>query len=434
MKKNPNKTSGTNATSTIQNAFSTTSITNKNKNKNITKIKFADLFSWIWWFNLAMSDFNWECIFSSEIDKNACKVYQNNFWHYPNWDITKIKSEDIPNFDIMLSWNPCQSFSIWWNRGWMNDLRWNLFYHAIRVLKDKQPKYALFENVNWLLSSNDGKDYLDILKRINDAWYYYPETPIKLSPHEFWIPVLRRRIFIPCIRKDLLKTEDDYNNFQNEFNNLLKISKTKRKNPNNIYDLIWLKDTVTDDKYRISNYQNRVLEMWEDFYQWLRKYNDLPSQFDFNIMFWRNKYMWEIIMWTPKERNLSENVYFSVRHNTFIKRWAKRYDNLSWVKDTHKKFEMQYREWKSIFNGLIQFRASWIRVKKPTEFSTLTTSWEPQIIGKFKRKLTPNEYLKLQSFPENFRLLDNNNQSYKQLWNSVNIEVVKKVLDILLKF
>ena len=53
-------------------------------------------------------------------------------------------------------------------------------------------------------------------------------------------------------------------------------------------------------------------------------------------------------------------------------------------------------------------------------------------IGKRKRILTPIEVSRLQSFPDNYKLNDNINQSYKQFGNSVNVEVVKYVAKILL--
>ncbi len=57
----------------------------------------------------------------------------------------------------------------------------------------------------------------------------------------------------------------------------------------------------------------------------------------------------------------------------------------------------------------------------------------PQIIGKYLRRLTPDETKKLQSFPSNYKLDPNNNLALKQLGNSVNVYVVKKVISKLLE-
>jgi DNA (cytosine-5)-methyltransferase 1 len=69
-------------------------------------------------------------------------------------------------------------------------------------------------------------------------------------------------------------------------------------------------------------------------------------------------------------------------------------------------------------------------VKRPTYSPTLVAMNQTTIIGKYRRRITSREAACLQSYPLKFILHDNENIAYKQLGNSVNVEVVKKISTI----
>lgn len=81
-------------------------------NENPQKIKFIDLFAGIGGIRLPFQELGYECVFSSEWDKAACKTYEANFGEMPAGDITKITAEEIPSHELLLAGFPCQSFSI----------------------------------------------------------------------------------------------------------------------------------------------------------------------------------------------------------------------------------------------------------------------------------------------------------------------------------
>ena len=66
------------------------------------KFTFIDLFAGIGGFRLALESIGGECVFSSEIDEHACKMYEENFGDNPYCDITKLAPSTIPDFDILL--------------------------------------------------------------------------------------------------------------------------------------------------------------------------------------------------------------------------------------------------------------------------------------------------------------------------------------------
>lgn len=82
------------------------------KNLDFYKPKFIDLFAGIGGFRIGFEQAGYECVFSSEIDKDCREVYASNFCDIPCGDITLIDTNKIPNFDILLAGFPCQPFSI----------------------------------------------------------------------------------------------------------------------------------------------------------------------------------------------------------------------------------------------------------------------------------------------------------------------------------
>ena len=123
-----------------------------------------------------------------------------------------------------------------------------------------------------------------------------------------------------------------------------------------------------------------------------------------------------------KNRKLYDN------NREFIDSWYKKNGKLKWVNKTHKKFEWQAGETiSSVYQGIIQFRTSGVRVKQPTEFPALVAMVHIPIVGKYKRYLTPREVARLQSFPEDFKIDGNMRLAYKQFGNAVNVKVIKTV-------
>lgn len=162
---------------------------------------FIDLFSGIGGFRIAAESFRLKCVFSSEI--NACSqyTYYENFKEMPKHDICNIESKDIPNHDILFAGFPCQPFSqIGQNKGF-EDTRGNLFFEIARILKDKQPKAFLLENVRNLKSHNHGKTLEIILKTLDDLGYVTFHRVLKAC--DYGLPTLRPRMYIVGFKNDV---------------------------------------------------------------------------------------------------------------------------------------------------------------------------------------------------------------------------------------
>ena len=75
-------------------------------------MRFIDLFCGLGGFRLGFEENGFECVFSSDFDKNVQEVYYNNFGETPFGDITTVTPSEIPDFEILLGGFPCQPFSI----------------------------------------------------------------------------------------------------------------------------------------------------------------------------------------------------------------------------------------------------------------------------------------------------------------------------------
>ena len=143
------------------------------------------------------------CIGYSEVDKYAIKVYEKHFpTHTPYGDITKINASELPDFDLLVGGVPCQSWSIAGKRGGFEDPRGNMWFECTKILRAKQPKYFLFENVKGLLSHQGGASMERICEELCDCGYAIDFEV--LNSKNFGVPQNRERVFIIGFRLDLL--------------------------------------------------------------------------------------------------------------------------------------------------------------------------------------------------------------------------------------
>jgi len=135
------------------------------------------------------------CVGMSEIDNHAKNVLRYKFKGVKNYgDITKIKPETLPDFDILCGGFPCQSFSIAGKRMGFEDTRGTLFFELARIAKCKQPSILFFENVKGLLSHKEGRTITTILKTLDELGYD-AEWQVLNSKH-CGVPQNRERIII----------------------------------------------------------------------------------------------------------------------------------------------------------------------------------------------------------------------------------------------
>jgi DNA (cytosine-5)-methyltransferase 1 len=137
----------------------------------------------------------WECVGYSEIDKYAIQIYQKHFPDHKQYgDITKINAEELPDFDLLVGGFPCQAFSIAGKRRGFEDTRGTLFFELARILRAKQPRLFVFENVKGLLSHSDGQTFRTIIATLDELGYDLQWQVLNSKNHG--VPQNRERIFI----------------------------------------------------------------------------------------------------------------------------------------------------------------------------------------------------------------------------------------------
>ena len=172
---------------------------------------FIDLFAGIGGFRIALDKLGGQCLGYSEIDKQAIKVYQQNFISYFNkheielGDITKI-SQLPHSVDIIVGGVPCQPWSVAGCLRGFEDKRGKLWFDVIRLVNKNQPKGFIFENVSGLASPKNRDNLELILNELANTGYCVKWKV--LNAYDFGLPQNRDRVFIVGIRRDIERCQE----------------------------------------------------------------------------------------------------------------------------------------------------------------------------------------------------------------------------------
>jgi DNA (cytosine-5)-methyltransferase 1 len=151
-------------------------------------------------FNVIWSN-QWE---PSTKRQHASEVYEKVFGKlgHSNEDISLIKTDDIPDHDVLVGGFPCQDYSvasILKNSKGLYGKKGVLWWQIERILREKganKPKYLILENVDRLLNSpvnQKGRDFAMILKSLDDLGYAVEWKVINAA--DYGMPQKRRRVF-----------------------------------------------------------------------------------------------------------------------------------------------------------------------------------------------------------------------------------------------
>jgi DNA (cytosine-5)-methyltransferase 1 len=375
------------------------------------KFKFIDLFAGVGGFHLAMKELGGECVYAAEINKDSVAVYKDNFGINALNDVTKVNPKDIPEHDVLCAGFPCQAFSNAGQKKGFEDVRGTLFFDIKRIIEHHKPKFIILENVKHLVKHDKGNTWEVIKYNLEKLGYILTYDPLILSPHQIGIPQNRPRVYILGVHKDYVPKD---------YGITLRPDIKELNNPkikSSIYSVL---QNRVSNKYKINKYEEKIIKAWEEFYQKIgKKVYGFPvwvDEFgkDYNIDHfpeWKQTYIIKI-----------RKLYYE--NKVFIDKWIKKWD-VSNFKLRDRKFEWQAgANIHTVWDTSIQLRQSGIRFKKPDFFPALVAIVQTPIVAKYKRRITPKEAAKLQSFPNDFKIHKNDHIAYRQFGNSVNVKMV----------
>lgn len=374
------------------------------------EFRFIDLFAGIGGFHQAMAQLGGHCVFASEIDPYCLQTYYQNYGISADCNIRNVAAEEIPPHDVLCAGFPCQSFSKAGYRKGMRDTRGTLFFEIERILQYHKTKYIILENVRNLVSHDGGNTWRTIHDSLKALGYRLTPQPLILSPHQFGVPQLRERVVILGLYdpahadQDLSVTFDDL----------------KRKEENSVYSIL---ESEAAERYAITPKEEYVLNAWNEFYRGIR---ETVIGFPIWADYFKEKDEEENFpLW--KKEFIRKNKQLYADNQAFIDEWLVRYDSLRSFTPTQRKMEWQAgNAISSLWDGIIQFRPSGIRVKTDCTFPSLVAMVQVPVIGRYRRRLTVREAARLQSFPDTFLPHEDARQAYKQFGNAVNVDVIRE--------
>jgi len=161
------------------------------------------LFSGAGGLDLGFKKAGFKIVWANEYDKSIWKTFEYNFpeTRLDKRNIVDIKSEELPDIDGIIGGPPCQSWSEAGAGRGIDDHRGQLFFEYIRILKDKQPKFFLAENVSGILLPRHKQAFQNIISEFKSVGYNVKYALLNASDYK--VPQDRKRVIIIGFRSDL---------------------------------------------------------------------------------------------------------------------------------------------------------------------------------------------------------------------------------------
>lgn len=390
-------------------------------------LRFIDLFAGIGGFHLALQG-QGRCVLAAEIDRECQDVYRAHFRDTPIvGDIRDLTADpaQIPEHDVLCAGFPCQPFSkSGYQQGLRDQTRGTLFFEIMEVVRARHPQYLILENVRNLAGPRHADTWRTIIDSLREEGYAVASQPTVFSPHLLppelgGAPQVRERIFILAARGT---------SHGPELPPLVLNKPVARWSP-----LRWRIDDYLDEdsaipdvqRYRLRTDEVRWLDAWQEFIEqvdmeplpgfpiWVDSFQS-TEHLDPRTPDWKANFI-------RKNRALYES------NAGWIDDWIER-RGLKGFPPSRRKFEWQARGHdRDLWRLVIHLRPSGIRVKPATYLPALVAITQTSIIASRRRRITPREAARLQGFPDDFRLHEDDSVAYRQLGNAVNVGAVRFV-------
>ncbi len=424
----------------------------------INEIKFIDLFAGMGGIRIGFEQaaksigIETKCVLTSEIKPHAINVLnQNNPNEIIHGDITKISTEDIPDFDFLLGGFPCQSFSAAGKRLGFMDTRGTMFFEIERILKEKKPFGFILENVEGLINHDKvnkkakiGRTLSTILKHLEELGY---EVEWKLlNSKYFGLAQERKRIYIvgtkvekPSLinfkeKRATLESviEQGKPTLKSKFIELLlshftidqlygKSIKDKRGGNNNIHSWDFeLKGPVSSEQKKLLNqlFKERRKKKWAEEFgiTWM---DGMPLTLEQISTFNKNKKLEALL------EDLVKKGYLKKEHPKALVEDTDLFGETKIVRKQDHNLPIGY----NIVSGKLSFEVN--KILSPKDIAPTLVAMDMKklfvVDNNSIRTLTLTEGLKLFGYPTNFKFDISNDEGYDLLGNTVTVPVIQSV-------
>lgn len=390
------------------------------------KLRVVSLFSGAGGMDLGFINAGFEIVWANDFFKEAVETYKKNISKdIVLGDITQIESSEIPdNIDLVIGGFPCQGFSVANNKRSMEDKRNFLYKEMLRVIKDKNPKFFVAENVKGLLSMERGKVF-EMIKSDFESLGYKVDAKL-LNAAEYGVPQARERLVIIGNR---LGIDNPFPTPTNWVDSKKYTSKKGLKNPVTVKETIgFLSDVKLSNKpiilpngEKIYNHM-AATNVYDKF--WGRKYAVNQAEICDYLKYWRDK-----SGYTTKKVDDHFGYKYTAGH------WFRKDNNSGsipkpsdwWELKRILKFDDTYDvQVTTMVEKDIKFEQS-LRITNWDRPSDTITATSPEIHVNKERRLSARECAMLQTFPMNYQFEGSLNVVYRQIGNAVPVKLAEQI-------
>ncbi len=408
-------------------------------------IRFIDLFAGTGGIRLgfeqALNELNIssECVLSAEIDKEACKTYEENFGESPYCDITQLS--DVKDFDVLLAGFPCQAFSSAGKRLGFEDTRGTLFFDVARLIESNQPSLCILENVRGLVNHNQGKTFSTIKNVLTDLGYKFEYRLLNSSNYS--VAQNRVRIYIVAVKNFTPKItlpndvgavdshafkEKLMNNDLFSENKSVLVKDILEADPSSSYDCseeftAQLKKVLKGDLNKLHGIRLIDSRGGNSIHSWDLGLRGECSNHELKFMDLLIANRRKNIFGTHQDgKALSKEQIATFYPYNDIELVIKSLTQKRYIKENDGLY--------NLVAGNMSFEV--FKFLDPDSISITLTASDSNRLGIYHhgrvRRLTPRECARLQGFPDSYILHPKDSFAYKQLGNAVSVPVIKALV------
>lgn len=394
--------------------------------KNNKKFRVISLFSGAGGMDLGFINAGFDIVWANDFFKEAVESYKKNISEDIVFgDITKIKSSEMPDdIDLVIGGFPCQGFSVANTKRSMKDERNFLYKEMLRVIKDKNPKFFVAENVKGILSMEKGK-VIEMIKKDFESLGYKVDARL-LNAAEYGVPQARERVVIIGNRLGL---ENPYPTPTHWVDSKKYTSKKGLKKPITVKDTIGFLSDIRLSDYPIKLEDGTMIynhmaatNVYDKF--WGRKYKVNQADICDYLKLWRDK-----SGYTTKKIDDHFGYKYTAGH------WFRK-DNHSgsipkpsdwWELKKILGFDSKYdKKVTTMVEKEIKFEQS-LRITNWDRPSDTITATSPEIHVNKERRLSARECAMLQTFPMDYQFVGSLNVVYRQIGNAVPVKLAEQI-------